>query len=215
MNPQPRYFPRLNPDSALNPALFVLILCVNPTNFLFRKFNLTNTLVIYTFWNRNISQQLIVCTPPVGCCLQFERTVQDKIRQTGVLPGFRSGVVYSKMKVWYDVERFSKEIRSASGTHHACRSLCRRGFGSGLDNISWKRSTKWICRRRWSADKQNAVDVRQSADEPVYSIPCCFWRQSIFQYFLKMLADKYFLKYPQKKIEEILSYLENLWGFYV
>ena len=40
-------------------------------------------------------------------------------------------------------------------------------------------------------------------------------KQSIFQYFLKMLADKYFLKYPQKKIEEILSYLENLWGFYV
>ena len=67
INPNPRHFPRLNPDSALFPALSVLILCVNPTYFLFNKHTLANTLVIYTFWNRNFSQQLIVCTPPVGC----------------------------------------------------------------------------------------------------------------------------------------------------
>ena len=99
INSNPRHFLRLNPDSALFPALSVLILGVNPTHFLFCKHTLTNTLVIYTFRIRNFCKQLIVCTPPVGCLLQFERTVQTLIRQTGVLLGFRSGVVYSKMKL--------------------------------------------------------------------------------------------------------------------
>lgn len=40
-------------------------------------------------------------------------------------------------------------------------------------------------------------------------------KQSIFQYFLNMLTDKVFLKYKEKDLEEILEYLEQLWGFYV
>jgi len=40
-------------------------------------------------------------------------------------------------------------------------------------------------------------------------------KQSIFQYFLKMISEKYYLKYKQQDIEEILSYLEKIWGFYV
>ncbi len=38
-------------------------------------------------------------------------------------------------------------------------------------------------------------------------------RQSVLQYFLKMREDKNFLKYKKKKLEEIISYLEELWGF--
>ena len=40
-------------------------------------------------------------------------------------------------------------------------------------------------------------------------------KQSIFQYFLNMLTDKTFLKYKEKELEDILAYLEQLWGFYV
>ena len=67
MNPQLRHFLRLNQDSALNPALSVLILCVNPTYFLFCKHTLANTLVIYTFRIRNFCKQLRKRTPFRGC----------------------------------------------------------------------------------------------------------------------------------------------------
>lgn len=40
-------------------------------------------------------------------------------------------------------------------------------------------------------------------------------KQSIFQYFLKLITDNNFNKYDEKELEDILSYLENLWGFYV
>ena len=67
INPNPRYFRRLNPDSALFPAVSVLTLSINPAHFHFCKHTLANTLVIYTFRIRNFCKQLIVCTPPVGC----------------------------------------------------------------------------------------------------------------------------------------------------
>lgn len=40
-------------------------------------------------------------------------------------------------------------------------------------------------------------------------------KQSIFQYFLKMLTEEYFMRYSKQAIEENLNYLEHLWGFYV
>lgn len=40
-------------------------------------------------------------------------------------------------------------------------------------------------------------------------------KQSVFQYFLNMLSDKSFMKYKQKEVEDNISYLEQLWGFYV
>lgn len=40
-------------------------------------------------------------------------------------------------------------------------------------------------------------------------------KQSIFQYFLKMVTNKEFNQYKEEETEEILSYLQHLWGFYV
>lgn len=52
----------------------------------------------------------------------------------------------------------------------------------------------------------------QKAMETIYDFVL---KQSIFQYFLKMLAEEYYMKYKKSEIENIITYLENLWGFYV
>ena len=57
MNPNSRQFQRLNLDSALNPALSLLILHANPTNFSIHNNALTNTLVIYTLSFRHYCKQ--------------------------------------------------------------------------------------------------------------------------------------------------------------
>ena len=40
-------------------------------------------------------------------------------------------------------------------------------------------------------------------------------KQSIFQYFLKIIAEENYTKHSKTKAEKILTYLEHLWGFYV
>lgn len=40
-------------------------------------------------------------------------------------------------------------------------------------------------------------------------------KQSIFQYFLKIIAEENYTKYSKTDAENILTYLEHLWGFYV
>ena len=67
INPNLRHFPRLNPDSALFPAVSVLTLSINPAHFLFCNNTLANTLVIYTFRIRNFCKQLRKRTPFRGC----------------------------------------------------------------------------------------------------------------------------------------------------
>ena len=57
-----------------------------------------------------------------------------------------------------------------------------------------------------------SMTTNESALQLLYTLVI---KQSIFQYFLTMSLEENFLKYKQPDIENIISYLEKIWGFYV
>ena len=164
---------------------------------------------------------------------KIEDILKEHYKNTVVTPDDIKEVLNSDFTVpWFynrtfgdETETFFDELDSLIKNNPVGKVDFAGFIKQHIDNVFYPQEKENWCSRllltaygKYSANEDKAAGVLykiardKQATEELFTF---ILKQSIFQYFLNMLQDKVFLKYKQKELEEILSYLEELWGFYV